>query len=82
MCRWAAVLTKDDGIGLQKMQLYKVGEEYEKRYMMIGNKNVNSSLVALNDGLSQEDWINWFFGNTKYNMSAPFAVIQFTNFRY
>ena len=77
-----AELTKDDGIGIQKMQLYKVGEDYEKRYMMIGDKNVNSSLVALNDGLSQEDWINWFFGKTKYNMSAPFAVIQFTSLRY
>lgn len=35
--------------------------------------------VATNDGLSVEDFKEWF---KKYDLSKPMACIQFTNFRY
>lgn len=36
-------------------------------------------VLANNDGLTLEDWNEWFRG---YNLSNSLAVIQFTKFRY
>lgn len=40
---------------------------------------VEPELLAKNDGLSLEDWIEWF---KSYDLSEPMAVIHFTSFRY
>lgn len=40
---------------------------------------VEPELLANNDGLSLEDWVEWF---KSYDLSKPMAVIQFTSFRY
>lgn len=35
--------------------------------------------LATNDGLSVEDWLDWFKG---YDLNEPLAVIHFTDYRY
>jgi hypothetical protein len=35
--------------------------------------------IAVNDGLSYEDWREWF---KDYDLSKPLAIIQFTKYRY
>ena len=35
--------------------------------------------LATNDGLSVEDWLDWFKG---YDLTKPLAVLHFTEFRY
>ena len=72
-----ARLTKEDGIGLQRLVFRnadihypKLGEcEYPYTY----------GTLAKNDGLINEDWLEWF---KDYDLSQPLAVIQFTRFRY
>lgn len=40
-----------------------------------------TTMVSLvqNDGLSLNDWVDWFGG---YDLSEPMAIIHFTKFRY
>lgn len=40
---------------------------------------VDGETIAMNDGLSLQDWLP-FFG--EYDFNKPLAIIQFTNFRY
>lgn len=40
---------------------------------------VEPALLAKNDGLSLDDWIEWF---RSYDISESMAVIHFTSFRY
>lgn len=47
----------------------------------IDNKKVSIHEVAKNDGLSVEDFVEWFFGNNKENVFEG-VVIHFTGFRY
>mgnify|MGYP000482384597 FL=1 len=47
----------------------------------IDNKKVSIHEVAKNDGLSVEDFVEWFFGNNKENVFEG-VVIHFTDFRY
>ena len=47
----------------------------------IDNKLVPIQEVAKNDGLSVEDFVEWFFGNNKENVFEG-VVIHFTDFRY
>lgn len=73
-------LTKNDGIGLQKLT-------FEKDFFItdrlcrpfIDGLRQDVSLLANNDGLHLSDWLFWF---EKYDLDKPMAVIQFTNFRY
>lgn len=68
-------LTKDDGIGIQKLR-------FEENSMFLPNVNYKPVAVgwlADNDGLSLEDWEEWFRG---YELSKPMAIIHFTKFRY
>lgn len=76
-----ARITKDDGIGLQKF-------EVSANYAGINNwqhfKIDNRGYMSINDipnkdGLTREDWIDWF---KNYDLSQPMAIIQFTKFRY
>ena len=75
-------LTKTDGIGLQGLIILPASpnevlikekvQENEYRY-------IKKELVAANDGLSLENWIDWF---RNYDKTKPLAIIHFTPFRY
>ena len=70
-----ATLTAENGVGLQKLEFYNntlglchIGIVYQRKYEL-----------AQYDGLSFEDWEEWFKG---YDLSKPMAIIHFTKFRY
>ena len=70
-----ATLTAENGVGVQKLEFYNntlglchIGIVYQRKYEL-----------AHNDGLSFEDWEEWFKG---YDLSEPMAIIHFTKFRY
>ncbi|MCE5332724.1 MAG: hypothetical protein LLF95_11380 [Bacteroidales bacterium] len=72
-------LGKDDGIGVQKIQFQK---EFFNTNWIVGQIDFPDQLlktVATNDGLSLEDFKEWF---RKYDLSKPMAIIHFTKFRY
>ena len=81
---------KDSGVGVQKligMDLqYGMGfvlhNEYKDEKSEIEfsiTHNIQVHALATNDGLSLEDFREWF---RKYDLSKPMAIIQFTKFRY
>lgn len=79
-----ARLTKEDGIGLQKLNVVEYADEFgdERAAYVIDNRaNIMllSETIANNDGLSLEDFKEWFKG---YDLSKPMAIIHFTDFRY
>ena len=51
-----------------KLGLPRIGIVYQRK-----------NEIALNDGLSFEDWENWF---KNYDLAQPMAIIHFTKFRY
>ena len=70
-----AMLTAENGVGVQKLEFYNntlglchIGIVYQRKYEL-----------AHNDGLSFEDWEEWFKG---YDLSKQLAIIHFTKFRY
>ena len=75
-----ARLTIEDGIGLQKL-------EFVPCYGIIGatvvidgaDKFMSKITLANNDGLTHDDWLDWF---KDYDLSQPMAIIHFTKFRY
>lgn len=75
-----ACLTKADGIGIQKL-------EFVSCYGIIGatvvidgiDKFMSKITLAYNDGLTHNDWLDWF---KDYDLSKPLAIIHFTKFRY
>lgn len=71
-----ASLTADDGVGIQKLSFSREMLSFE-----IDDKGfaIPEDLLAENDGLSLEDWIDWFKG---YDLDKPMAIIHFTKFRY
>ena len=71
-----ARLTREDGIGLQRMSVIGCTTIHP---IYIDGHSVKVSTLAHNDGLDETDWRNWFEG---YDLTEPMAVIQFTNFRY
>ncbi len=71
-----ARLTKDDGIGIQKLIFYHGSIEYP---IIRGGCEPLLSELAYNDGLSVEDWSAWF---KRYNLYMPLAIIHFTSMRY
>lgn len=77
-----ARLTREDGIGLQELRI--VNEKYKGRGIMLGyvdgeQKNDFFHTLSKNDGLSFNDWLEWFKG---YNFNKPLAIIHFTSMRY
>ena len=78
-----ATLTKDDGIGIQKLEFLQNDDgERSLEWPSINqdwHQSPRGQEVAKNDGLSFEDWKAWFKG---YDLSEPMAIIHFTNFRY
>lgn len=73
-------LGKDSGIGFQLLTfetgLYGLRSLHR---LVIDGTLVRPELLAANDGLSLEDWQNWF---QSYDVSQPMGVIHFTSFRY
>jgi hypothetical protein len=69
-------LTREDGIGLQKMTIVGCSTIHP---IYIDTHSVRAKDLAHNDGLSEVDWRNWF---EKYDLTEPLAVIHFTKFRY
>ena len=75
-----AVLTKEDGIGIQKLEFTADRDGmYSFNMFDIDGRYSTKEILAQNDGLSLEDWTEWF---RKYDFSQPLAVIHFTSFRY
>jgi len=74
--RVIAVLTREDGIGIQKMTVAGCSTIHPK---FVGEHSVDSKTLANNDGLDVKDWHNWF---SSYDLREPLAVIHFTKFRY
>ena len=83
-----ARLTKEDGIGIQKLYLtdeinllgeYGIVESTWELFGIPGDSKVSCKQLAYNDGLSYEDWDAWF---EKYDKSKPLAIVHFTKFRY
>lgn len=76
-------LTKDDGIGLQKMEFLAFHEGYRKDAgIWIAGHVIpmrEREQIAINDGLTLQDWDNWF---ADYDKTEPLAIIHFTKFRY
>jgi hypothetical protein len=68
-------LGKDSGIGVQKLEfvqhlIYPIIDGIERGYSLD---------MASNDGLSVEDFAEWF---KNYDLTKPMAIIHFTQYRY
>jgi hypothetical protein len=76
-----ATLTKDDGIGIQKLEFDPKGilNPFVEDVYIDEVSFIDKTELAKNDGLSLEDWKAWFKG---YDLSKPLAIIHFTSFRY
>lgn len=67
-------------IGLQKITMtYGSDDAYPQ--VWIDGKQVPIQEVAKGDGLSVEDFVEWFFGSSKSNVFEG-VIIHFTDFRY
>lgn len=74
--REIARLTKEDGIGLQRLELYN---GCLQQPILSSGITIRAEMLAQNDGLFFEDWLDWF---KSYDLSKPLAIIHFTPFRY
>lgn len=90
VCQWSvkpycskqieiARLTKEDGIGLQRLNFYRGNFPDSLFYPSIDDKPSDSTELAQNDGLAIFDWFEWF---GHYDITKPLAIIHFTPFRY
>jgi DNA-directed RNA polymerase subunit RPC12/RpoP len=71
-------LDKGSGVGVQKLRSFM----WQYAIIDLGENGTDSmeiSELAKNDGLSENDFCEWF---RKYDLSKPMAIIHFTNFRY
>lgn len=76
-----ARLSKEDGVGIQKLEFYPNcdGKFTSGNFSIDGYFIFDTETLAKNDGLSIEDWKEWFKGN---DLCRPLAIIQFSWFRY
>ena len=75
-----ATLTAGSGVGIQKLCFDKDKDGVPSlKYFNINGKYIDREMLANNDGLSKEDWQEWFRG---YDLSKPMAIIHFAKFRY
>lgn len=70
-----ARLTAENGVGIERLEfangklgMPRIGIVYQRKHEL-----------ARNDGLTLDDWQEWFRG---YDLSKPMAIIHFTKFRY
>ncbi len=79
-----ACLTADDGIDVEELRFEP--DDFGCEWAVHNRADdwcrpIPSKKLAMNDGLSLEDWYEWF-NMPQYDKSKPFAIIHFTNFRY
>lgn len=74
-----ATLTAEDGVGLQQLTDIDTNAYCFYPCVRIDKRNIDKVLVAKNEGLSLDDWREWF---KDYDISQPMAIIHFTSFRY
>lgn len=74
-----AVLTAADGIGIEKLRFEKGKIIFPTITTDRFNYSQEPKQLANNDGLSFDDWSEWF---KDYDLTKPLAVIHFTKFRY
>lgn len=79
-----ATLDKDSGCGVQILRFPAISicerKETPLSVLIDNPKSIyNIGLVGANDGLSLEDFKEWFKG---YDISKHMAIIHFTSFRY
>jgi hypothetical protein len=77
-------LDKDSGIGVQMLDMsifQSHNMAFVNNYTLTYSNSIQLSVSDLcnNDGLSLQDFKNWFKG---YDLSEPMVIIQFTKFRY
>lgn len=70
-----AMLTDRNGVGVQKLEF----TDCRLRFPYIASEWTSMVSIAKHDGLSLNDWVEWFGG---YDLSKPLAIIHFTKFRY
>ena len=82
-------LTKDDEIGIQRLQFIPLNNDLGNFITSIDFrcKRMPEALnlaheLASNDGLTFADWKEWIFLSSKYDFNKPLAIIHFTKFRY
>ena len=82
-CVTICQLNKEDGIGLQALELSDtmITGLLKDNDVALTSKNggLSLSIVAKNDGLSLKDFKAWFKGA---DLTKPMAIIHFTSFRY
>jgi hypothetical protein len=78
-------LDKNSGIGIQKLCFYGgfsvpcISEKNPKYAIEAIGEQFGIDVLAANDGLSFEDFKEWF---KNYDLSKPMAIIHFTKKRY
>ena len=76
-------LDKDSGVGIQELCLKpkSILEDSVELFYIDNNfyNPLNLGFLSRNDGLSYEDFKEWF---KSYDLSHPMAIIHFTSFRY
>ena len=75
-------VTKDDKPNVQLMFFREENIYRPAVYYSVEPKNwigLKAEAVANHDGLSLEDWIDWFKG---YDITKPLAIINLGNWRY
>lgn len=70
-----AMLTAENGVGIQRLEF----TDCRLRFPYIDSEWTSMVSIAEHDGLSLNDWVEWFNG---YDHSRPLAIIHFTKFRY
>lgn len=73
-------IAKVEKIGLQKVTMTYSSEDSLPQ-VWIDGKPQDIEAVAKNDGMTVEEFVDWFFGNSKENIFEG-VVIQFTDFKY
>lgn len=75
-----ADLTKDNGVGIQKLKFHldRDGNVLYNNFDIDGHY-ADIKDVARHDGLSFDDWREWF---KSYDLTEMLAIIHFTKFRY
>ena len=72
-------LDKNSGLGVQELDFIALNIERPCIFGFGYASRNHISELAKNDGLSLEDFKEWF---KKYDLSKPMAIIHFTKFRY
>ena len=75
------VFDKTDNIGLEKIEFDTDKDDVPCLKYPLINNNFQPSIysVSENDGLSLQDFKEWF---KNYDLNEPMAIIHFTSFRY